>query len=88
MTMSELEKFAELTQHGLFIVLVAVHAMQLIVLCCNLQQQPTCIKNIQNITCSGDPLEKYSIEFSIIQMRKRSFAIFGEWRPYIKPDQH
>ena len=55
MMMSELANSAELTQHGLFIVLVSALAMQLIVLFCNLQQQPICIKNIKSITCSGDP---------------------------------
>ena len=55
MMMSELANSAELTQHGLFIVLVSALAMQLIVPFCNLQQQPTCIRNIKSITCSGDP---------------------------------
>ena len=55
MMMSELERFAELTQHGLFVDLLAALAMQLIVLFCNLQRQPTCIRNIKSITCSGDP---------------------------------
>ena len=61
MMMSELTNSAELTQHDLFIVLVSALAMQLIELFCNLQQQPTCIKNIKSITCSGDPHQKYSI---------------------------
>jgi len=30
-------------------------AMQLIFIFCNLQQQPTCIKNIKIIICSADP---------------------------------
>ena len=62
MMMSELANSAELTQHGLFNVLVSALAMQLIILFCNLQQQPTCIKNIKSITCSGDPHQKYPIK--------------------------
>ena len=31
-------------------------AMQSIVFFCNLQQQPTCIKNMKGIDCSADPL--------------------------------
>ena len=54
-------------------VLVAALAMQLIVLFCN---QPTCIKNIKSITCSGDPHKKHSIKYLIMKVRKRSFAIF------------
>ena len=50
MMVSELEKFAELTQHVLFIALVAARAMQLSVVFGNLQQQPTCITNIKSIT--------------------------------------
>ncbi len=30
-------------------------AMQLIIIFCNLQQQPTSIKNIKSIICSADP---------------------------------
>ena len=40
MMMSELADSAYLSQHGLFIVLVSALAMQLIVIFCNLQQQP------------------------------------------------
>ncbi len=47
MMMSELADSAYLSQHGLFIVLVSALAMQLIVIFCNLQEQPTCIKNIK-----------------------------------------
>ena len=85
MMMSELANPAELTQHVLFIALVAALAMQLSVLFGNLQQQPTCIKNIKGIICSGDPIK--NIRFLIIKMRKRSSEIFRGMATVYKSDQ-
>ena len=80
--MSELANSAQQTQHGF------VHCLGVCTyFFCNLQQQPTCIKNIKSITCSGDPHLKYSIKFLIIKMRKRSFAIFRRMATLYKSDQ-
>jgi len=37
-----------------FVLCLSALAMQLIVNFCNLQQQPTCIKNIKSIICSAE----------------------------------